>query len=48
MRESKTLLKQLRKKIKERAGKRCKDFNFFCYACECWMAYDILEDMLEG
>ncbi len=28
-------------------GKRCKDFNYGCWNCQQWMAYDILRDSIK-
>ena len=35
-------LKQLRKNIEKKYGKKCKDFSLFCSTC---IAYKVLEDM---
>lgn len=43
----KTLLRELKKQVRKYSGKKCKDFNIFCYACLCWLAYDILESLFE-
>jgi len=45
--KSKLLLKELKKAITKLVGRNCKDFNFFCYVCQVWMAYQIIENIFE-
>ena len=44
---NKELLRQLKKNISKGYGRRCPDFNWFCAGCSAWLAYDILEELLD-
>jgi hypothetical protein len=43
----KELHEELRQKINEDFGSRCKDFNINCMACQQYLALDILEENLD-
>jgi hypothetical protein len=45
--KTKELLKQLKKVITKGFGWPCKDFQWACTVCSVWLAYTILEDLLE-
>lgn len=42
------LYNDLKSFIIKNYGKRCKDFYFTCYLCQCYLALDIIKDMMEG
>jgi DNA primase large subunit len=44
---NKELLRTLYQHIYYHSGKRCKDFNYGCWNCQQWMAYDILRDSIK-
>ena len=44
---NKELLKQLKKNITKGFGPRDPDFSWFCAVCSVWLAYDILEELLD-
>ncbi len=44
---NKEFLKELKKRVRKYAGVKCKDFHYACFACEAWVAYEIIADMLE-
>lgn len=45
--ETQILIAEIENDIQYSIGKRCKDFNYACWACDVWMAFDILKDFYE-
>ena len=43
----KNILKELETDILKGVGKKCKDFNYACWTCQVWMAFDIIKDFYE-